>query len=247
MQESVTQYGSKIKLKPKKFIFFVILFLLVLVIVLGGIIALSVNTKKYYFVDGMEYYIYYTHRESSLSRAESLADTQKKNGGAGFIVEKNGFYVCAFLYKDKIGAQTVKENNNESYPEGGVITQNTQKLTKRAKNIMKNNQNYASCIHGFEDAFNEFYDLALKCDSQNLSEVEVFNAVFLRYEKINSLSVKFEDANSPFSLAVDSLAILVKDYLTSSKTAVERSSGLKEICFEIINLYNLVAGWLCEQ
>lgn len=245
MQQSVSKQNYKSGFSLRNYLGLILIIIFIFVIVIGLIIAGSIKSKTYDFVNGKTLYYYYTAVESSLNRAKSLADSQKSAGGAGFIVEENKkYYVCAFLYEDSEDANAVLEQNKNAYGEGGVLVKNTQKLTNNAKKLMKNDEKIISAIHIYEDCFNGLYELAIECDKANLSEAEVFSKVFKYYEKISAVCDKFDNINSQISINLDGLLSCVKDYLSHTKTATERSYKLKGLCFEVIESYNQVAGYL---
>lgn len=247
MQERVTYKNYSKHNNLRKFLGLILLLIFIVVVIIGIIISVSIKSKKYYFMNGQSFYIYYTETESTLQRAKNVASTQQSSGGAGYIIDGSTYYICAFMYVNSVSANEVVEKNKTNFPNGGFIIKSTLQLSSKAKKIVKNEEKYITSIYLFEDAFNAFYDLAIECDSKNLSEVEVFNQVFVYFEKFMELSSKFEDINSPFSLNIDAMALSIKDFLSNSKTAIERSSGLKYLCFEIISYYNNIAGWLNYQ
>ena len=245
MQQSVTKHKSNKCFNLRNYLGLVLIIVFIFVVIIGIIIAGSIKSKSYEFISGKTFYYYYTNIESSLNRAKSLADSQKSAGGAGFVFEENKkFYVCAFLYDKMEDAKIVIDQNKEAYPDGGVITKNTQKLTNKAQKLIKNDEYLISAVHLYGDCFNAFYDLAIECDKNNLSEAEVFSKVFVYYEKIVDVCGKFDNINSPVSINLDSLLTSVKEYLSQTKTSTERSYKLKQLCFEIIDKYNQLAGYL---
>lgn len=208
------------------------------------IISVSVKSKKYDFLAGKEFYVYYTSVERSISLANTVSREQQLLGGAGYICENFNYYISAFLYDNFEDAKSVAQKNLSAYPDGGVMPKKTQKLNKKAKKVIKNDEKCSNCVHIFENTFNCFYDLALENDEKMLTEAAVFNKVFKQLESLNSLSKKIEDINSPLSFELDSLISKVKKYLATANTTVERGSGLKLLCFEIIDGYNTIANWL---
>lgn len=247
MQESVTRSAKGIGLNARSYIGLILAIVFLGVVVVGVLIAFSVKSKKFDFISGKEFYVYYTSAEKSLSGAQTSAKNQQSIGGAGYIFENYNFYISAFLYENFEDAKAVAKKNITAYPDGGVTAIKTQKLTKKAKKVMKNEEKYLNCVQNFENAFYDFLRLSQENDEKLLSEVVVFNKVFKRLEGLVDLSKKFEDINSPMSFELDSLIAKIKKYLASSNTTIERSSGLKLLCFEIIKQYNTIANWLNSQ
>ena len=245
MQESVTILNFKKWPKPRKMLAILLAALFLFILMIGVIIALSVNSKKYYFADEKQLYVYYADIESSLVRAKQRASEIASAGGAGVVLSSGEkFYICAFVYSNEADAKTIKERNKTNFPNSGVLIKKTQKLTSRAKKVLKNDEDARSCVHLLEDLFNKFWALSVDIDKNNLGEVKVFNTVFGEYEKVAEKASAMSDIHSIISYTYDDCASVLKEFLSKADTFTERSSGVKKLCFEMVKIYNNLADVL---
>ena len=236
----MTHLKQQTAISFKKLAVFAFCIILAVVVVLGIVISKSLGGKKYYFASGATFYCYYTE-ETTAQNAESATYYQKKSGGAGFNYSLGAkTYICAFLYKTKEEAERIKQTNIISYAQGGIIELKTTPLSSRAQKIVKNNEAYISLIHFFEDAFGECYNLAVMLDNQTITESKLLTKVLLMLEKANEINAKFE-ITDPLCASIELLCFEMKDYMAKTNGKIERSSGIKLLCFKIVELCNACA------
>ena len=241
LQERVTHILSKSSISFKKLIIFCFCFILIIVLIVGVLFNISAKRKKYLFTSGRVFYVYYT-TITSATNASEIVSTQQKSGGAGFPLEEGAkIYVCAFLYENFEDAMLVKNANIEAYNNGGIKEIKTQKMSARAQKVVKNCENYTKLVHLLEDCFNDFYSMAISHDENKLNESETFSRVFLWLTQANTLNDNFEKTDN-ISAVCELLAYEIKDFLATKTGRIERCSGLKLMCFKIINLYNAFAN-----
>ena len=240
MQERVTHFAKTTTVSFKKLAIFVFCLTLGVVVVLGGFLSAFGKRKNYTFADGTSFYAYYTS-EQTQENIDSSALKQKKNGGAGYIYEQGTKkFVCAFLYKTKQDAQNIKAANINLYPNGDVVEISTLKLSSRAKKILNNTENYLLLFHFFEDCFYECFNLSLEWDSSKLTESKLLSKVLLLLNKANEICASFEISDD-LSASIELFCYEIEEFMAKTTSKVERSSGIKLLCFKIIDLFNVSA------
>ena len=210
------------------------------VVLFGTIIGISLKTKKYLFASGQTLYAYYTAFCDSSAVAEAESANQKDLGGAGYVYSQQGYYVCAFIYTNREDAESVCRKNAG----GGIVEIKTQIMSQKLQKMVKNNENWLNMIHLIEDGFNALRQVAIDSDLENLSDAEVFSRIFVWLEKANDLSYKFSKTDDVMNEICDLLIFDLKNFIASSGTMPQRSSGLKGLCFKMIELYNLSVSCL---
>lgn len=240
LQERVTHFATNGAVSLKKLAVFVFCITLGVVIALGVVINASGKKKIYIFIEGATFYAYYTE-EALGNNIENSVSTQKQSGGAGYPYgEKQSKYICAFLYKSQKDANSVMDANYKEHPQGGVVEIKTTKLSKRAKKIMNSTENYLLLFHFFEDCFNECHNLSISWDNASLTEAKLLSTVLLLLNKANEICEKFETTDD-LCAPIELLGFEIKEFMTKTTSKVERSSGVKLLCFKIIELFNIAA------
>ena len=236
----MTHFAKQPAVSFKKLAVFAFCIILAVVVVLGFILSKGLKRKSYVFSNGAVFYAYYTETAKNLN-ADSVCDSQKRSGGAGYLYSLGlNNDVCAFLYKTKEEAERIKQANITQYSKGNIIELKTTALTNHAQKLVKNSEAFTSLIHLFEDVFNEFYDLAKMLDSMLITESKMLTKVLLILEKTNETGEKL-DAKDELSASVELLSFEIKDYLAKANSKTEKSSGIKFLCFKIIELFNASA------
>lgn len=128
---------------------------------------LLVKTRQFYCVDAGIFDDY--------STALALSETIKKQGGAGYIYQQNGYHVMLSAYPEKSSATKVIENLSQESVNANlcIITLDGVSI----KTDENNTKDISNALNMFYNCFDRLYNLSLDYDSNTVSKSECINTI----------------------------------------------------------------------
>lgn len=175
--------------------------------------------------------------------ASLLSKTVQKQGGAGYVLLKNGkYHVLLACYQNNMDAIKVLNNLIDSSISATILELNLESLNINTKVFGDNFLQVKKCINLFFDCYKFLYNLGSEYDTQNISKTQATGSLT---EQIDNVKKSIDEFASTTKGNENSLTIYLKIFLDDLVNALndlcgqtENFSGhIKQTYFEVLNLY----------
>ncbi len=139
-----------------------------------------------------------TASATTTAMSEQLADTCKKQGGAGYIyISDNSYYVLASMYENKADAEKVISNLKESNVSANLIEIEIKPIS--FANSLESQEKTAleNAVNIFKTCYKKLYDISISLDTGVINEVNARLA-------INELASEIKTTSNNFNTLFDS-------------------------------------------
>lgn len=190
---------------------------------------LLVQKRRFYCVDAGIFDDYNT--------ALVFSQTLKKQGGAGYIYQQNGYHVMLSAYPEKSNATKVIENLSQEGVDANlcIITLDGVSL-KTDENTTKN---ISSALNMFYNCYDRLYDLSIDYDSNIISKSECVNTIEQLKQEVEKSQKNLSTNDGEAVLVYLKLFLQdLADELTNLQNCTDNFKGqIKATYFKSIELY----------
>lgn len=148
---------------------------IICLIVIGGVLWFS-RTRGSYETEGRTYWFVSMGEYTDGDKAAAYASVVSESGGAGYVVDKNGYMVAAACYSDRNDAETVSARLTGEGENNTVISLKCAALSipkpKSGGELLK------KLLPVPGEMFDELYDISLKTDTKEISEAAALYAAY---------------------------------------------------------------------
>ncbi len=195
MQRRVT---ANFRRRSKKF-YAIIAVVIVFFVVFFCIFCACLSSTHLTCFDEAECYYVYTHKANRENIVKNYAGELQSLGGAGYIYQKSGvFYLIASVYSSKKDAEEILVGVKENFPNAGILTLKTEKISRRVAAVLKENSSTLLFFKYFEELIEKSERLSMQYLAGIVSEnVLLVSLLDEKLELENKIS-EFEKENELF-------------------------------------------------
>ncbi|MBO5888785.1 MAG: hypothetical protein J6Q58_01440 [Clostridia bacterium] len=203
-----------------------------------------VNINSNFIYEDKSVYALSLDTSNNLSEAESKSESIKKQGGAGYILNKgaNEFKIISSIYLSEKDAKSVKENleNNGTICE--IIKINLPALNFKVSVTNKSSEILNNGISIFYSSYKKLYNLSVDYDSNKIDLVALktsLNNLQSENQKIiDKFNVKFNMSNNIYILYVKIYLQRANDIIKNLESLDESVNFSSEIKYAYCNILN---------